>query len=102
LPARLRHAFEALERLPKIFCDITSGHCEVGKRRARIGTRRGTVLSFEKPNFGPGFRSGMLSIVTLGSTRDIADKVCTQCRYFVPRPPANTRHPAHAVRAPGY
>ncbi|WP_397282632.1 ISAs1 family transposase [Pandoraea sputorum] len=45
LLARLRHAFDALGRLPEIFCDITSEHCEVEKGHGRIETRRCTALT---------------------------------------------------------
>ncbi|VVE85926.1 integrase [Pandoraea sputorum] len=45
LLARLRHAFDALGRLPEIFCDSTSEHCDIEKGHGRIETRRCTALT---------------------------------------------------------
>jgi predicted transposase YbfD/YdcC len=74
-------------------------HREVEKDHGRIETRRciasDILTRWQQPALWPGMRS----IVMVEATREIGEKITTECRYYVSSLPPDAAHIAHAVRS---
>jgi predicted transposase YbfD/YdcC len=100
LLTHIRATLEAIERVPPTDRDVfITEHREVEKDHGRIETRRciasDILTRWQQPALWPGMRS----IVMVEATREIGEKITTECRYYVSSLPPDAAHIAHAVRS---
>ncbi len=100
LLGRIRHALDAIERVPQAYQDHVTQHQEIDKDHGRIETRRciaSDVLACWEPE--PDLWPSLRSIVMVEATREIGNVSTTERRYYVSSLPADAARIARAVRA---
>ncbi|WP_230965790.1 MULTISPECIES: ISAs1 family transposase [Burkholderia] len=98
--ARIRHALEAVERVPHAYRDHATEHQEIDKDHGRIETRRciaSDVLAYCEPD--PDLWPGLRSIVMVEATREIGDTKTVEQPYYVSSLPPDAARIAQAVPA---